>query len=523
MSIFPYPETWQLRKPAVESSAGLVASQHHLASDVGAKVLAEGGNAIDAAVAASFAIGAVEPWMSGMGGGGHLLYRAAASGTVHCLSFGMVAPLAVDPADYPLVPGTDADLFAWPAVVDDRNVKGPHSIAVPGHVAGMALALESFGTRSWSESLAPAIALAEEGMAIDWYATLKIVSNAADLARFPESRDTFLPGGVVPVADWASPLPQIKLGKLAQTLRRLSEAGPDDFYRGQIADSLIDDLQALGSRISHQDLAGYAPRLLEAGVQAYRGTDVYVAPGFTAGPTLHHALSLLESRLDASQEPDPEAYEAYVQSLVEAYDHRLSTMGDIDDTESPGCTTHLCVVDAEGNMVALTQTLLSIFGSKVMLPGTGLMMNNGIMWFDPRPGHPNSIRPGAYPLSNMCPTIIRRSDDVWFALGASGGRRIMPAVFQLLSFLVDFKMPLDDAVHSPRVDFSGSVTVTANNRLSTETLERLESQFEVQVVQDSVYPSYFACPNVVGRDTGAGLNHGAAFVNSPWAKVTPAD
>ena len=99
----------------------------------------------------------------------------------------------------------------------------------------------------------------------------------------------------------------------------------------------------------------------------------------------------------------------------------------------------------------------------------------------------------------------------------------MPAVFQLSSFLVDFKMPLDDAVHSPRVDFSGSVTVTANNRLSAETLERLGSRFEVQVVQDSVYPNYFACPNVVGRDTGTGLNLGAAFVNSPWAKATPAD
>lgn len=522
MSVFPYTETWQLRKPAVESAAGLVASQHHLASDVGAKVLAEGGNAVDAAVAASFAIGAVEPWMSGMGGGGHMLYRSAASGTVHCLSFGMVAPRGVDPDDYPLIAGTDSDLFAWPAVVDDRNVKGPHSIAVPGQVAGMALALESFGTRDWAESLAPAIALAEEGMAIDWYATLKIVGNAADLAQFPESRDTFLPGGVVPAADWASPLPQIKLGKLAQTLRRLSEYGPGDFYHGQIADSLISDLQALGSRISHRDLAEYTPRLLEAGRESYRGTDVYVAPGFTAGPTLHHALSLLESRLDAADEPDPEAYEAYVRSLMEAYDHRFSSMGDIDDAQSPACTTHLCVVDAEGNMVALTQTLLSIFGSRVMLPGTGLMMNNGIMWFDPRPGHPNSIRPGAFPLSNMCPTIIKRNDDVWFALGASGGRRIMPAVFQLLSFLVDFKMPLDDAVHTARVDFSGSTTVTANNRLSAQTLERLGSRFEVQVVQDSVYPSYFACPNVVGRDTGAGLNLGAAFVNSPWAKVSEA-
>ena len=523
MSVFPYTETWQLRKSAVESRHGLVVSQHHLASDVGAKVLAAGGNAVDAAVAASFAIGAVEPWMSGMGGGGYMLHRSAKTGVVDCLSFGMVAPVGVDPADYPLIAGTDSDLFAWPAVVDDRNVKGAHSIAVPGHVAGMALALKTFGTRSWTQTLAPAIALAEEGMAIDWYASLKIASNAADLAEFAESARTYLPNGQVPVADWSSPLPQIKLGNLANTLRRLAEAGPEDFYQGQIADLLIADLGALGSRISHADLAAYQATLTPAGQATYRDSEVYVAPGFTAGPTLHHALAMLEQRLDAADEPDADAYAAYVQCLIDAYEHRLSTMGDIDDTPSPGCTTHMCVVDAEGNMVALTQTLLSIFGSRVMLPATGVLMNNGIMWFDPRVGQPNSIRPGAHALSNMCPTIVKRSDDVWFGLGASGGRRIMPAVFQLLSFLVDYKMPLDDAIHTARVDFSGSGVVTANNRLCAQALEQLHASFDVQVVQDSVYPSYFACPNVAGRDMQEGLNLGAAFVTSPWSKVSTAD
>ena len=523
MSVFPYTETWQVKKPVVESCAGLVASQHHLASDVGAKVLAEGGNAVDAIVAASFAIGAVEPWMSGLGGGGHLLYRPANGGEVQCISFGMVAPRAIDPSDYPLVPGTDSDLFAWPAVVDDRNVKGPHSIAVPGQVAGLALALKTFGTRSWSQSLAPAIELAEEGIDVDWYATLKIASNAADLAEFDESRRTFLPGGYAPSADWASPLPQIKLGRLADTLRRLADAGPQDFYQGQIADQLVADFKLMGSRITHDDLSSYEPILRQAGWATYRGADVYVAPGFTAGPTLHNALEMLEQRLDPSVGAISDAYGTYVQCLVDAYEYRLSTMGDVDDTESPGCTTHLCAVDAEGNMVALTQTLLSIFGSRVMLPNTGLLMNNGMMWFDPRPGRPNSIRPGAFPLSNMCPTIIKRSDDAWFALGASGGRRIMPAIFQLLSFLTDFGMPLDEAIHTPRVDYSGSTTVTANNRLSESTLAGLAKSFDVQVVQDSVYPSYFACPNVVGRNTTSGQNSGAAFVNSPWAKVSVAN
>ena len=161
-------ETWQIRKPAVESPHGMVASQHYEASQAGARILAEGGNAVDAAVAAGIAIGTVEPWMSGLGGGGHMLVYVAAENRAYDVDFGMRAPLEIDPEDYPLVAGTDSDLFGWPAVVDDRNVVGPYSVAVPGFVAGMATALEQFGTRSWRDSLAPAIALARRGMNVDW-------------------------------------------------------------------------------------------------------------------------------------------------------------------------------------------------------------------------------------------------------------------------------------------------------------------------------------------------------------------
>ena len=515
-----YQETWQIRKPAVESAGGLVASQHYIASDIGARVLAEGGNAVDAAVAASLAIGTVEPWMSGLGGGGFMLLGKAGEPPVHAVEFGMVAPRRLDPADYPLAGGQASDLFAWPAVVEDRNVNGYPSIAVPGYVAGISLALETFGTRSWAESLAPAIARAEAGMPVDWYATLKIASGAQVLSRYAASRAVYLPDGVPPVGEWGGPLPRIQLTNLAATLKRLAEVGPRDFYEGEIATRLVADLNAGGSRIAADDLASYEARVSRADPLAYGNGTVFAAPGLSAGPTLRHALTLSRERLVPGDRPDAAAYAAYAQCLLDAYAHRLATMGDSSDAADPSCTTHLSVVDAEGNLVALTQTLLSVFGSKVVLPQTGVLMNNGIMWFDPRPGGPNALRPGVRPLSNMCPTIVDRGDGFRFAVGGSGGRRILPAVFQLVSFLTDYGMDMDAAFHTGRVDVSGTDLVSIDAALPDDVIAALSDRFNAEPATHGVYPALYACPNAVGRDTNAGRSSGASFVMSPWAKVS---
>ena len=519
-------ETWTLSKPAVTSSKGLVASQHYLASEIGATVLRDGGNAVDAAVAASFAIGTQEPWMSGLGGGGFMLVYLAEEDTAYAVDFAMIAPKDLDPTDYPLVPGSGSDLFNWPAVVDDRNLRGYSSIATPGYTAGLALALERFGSRSWSESLQPAIELAENGLSVDWYATLKIATAARDLADFPESKRTYLPDGFAPAGEWGGPLPKISLGHLVDTLKRLAQAGSRDFYEGQIAQAVIADIAAGGGKLSAKDLADYQARVLETGKMHYRDAQVYSAPGLSAGPTLQRSFELLASQLNPAAEPDADTYAAYAQSLQTAYAERLATMGanmgDSDETRSPSCTTHLSVVDQHGNMVALTQTLLSVFGSKVMLPQTGILMNNGIMWFDPRPGRPNSMSPGKRPLSNMCPAIVKRADGFRFAIGASGGRRIMPAVFQLSSFLVDYHMDMNTAFHQPRLDVSGTDTVTLDNKLSDDITAALSEQFKVEISQHGVYPALFACPNSVAYDPNSGNKVGAAFVPSPWAKVCSA-
>ena len=505
-----------MRKPALESAAGIVASQHYAASEVGARVLAEGGNAVDAAVSAGLAIGTAEPWMSGLGGGGFMVVYEAAVRRAWCIEFGMRASTDIDPADYPLASGSDTDLFAWPAVEGARNVAGPLSIAVPGFVAGHALALARFGTRSWAEALAPAILLARRGLEVDWYATLEIASEAPALARDAECARVYLPKGQPPAALWGGPLPAIRLGELASTLERLAAAGPRDFYEGEVARALVADARALGVRLNADDLRACEASLLPAETLSYRSATVHAPTGLSAGPTLRHALSLLAPRLDRASRLDARAFLAYADVLCEAYRHRLEHLGE-GAAAGRGCTTHLSVVDRRGNMVALTQTLLSLFGSRVMFPRTGVLMNNGIMWFDPRPGGPNSIAPGRRPLSNMCPVVAERGDGFRTALGASGGRRILPAVFQLLSFMLDFRMSVEEAVHQPRLDASGEPVLDVDADLGGDVIAALSGSHSVRVRQNTVYPSHFACPNVVARDEARGVNYGGAFVRSPWA------
>lgn len=515
-----FTETWQLRKAAKSSNGGMVASQHYSASRVGAKILADGGNAVDAAIATSLMIGTLEPWMSGLGGGGFMLYREQQTNTVHSVDFGMKAPAKLNAADYPLAEGKDDDLFGWPSVLENRNVVGPSSIAVPGYLAGISAAAERFASKSMADLITPAIESARKGFAVDWYATLKIASVAPALSQFSASAATYLPDGFVPAGEWGGPLPSIKLGNLAATLERLRDVGADDFYHGKLARDIAADCQSLGSKLTQQDLADYRPVISVADCSRYRNASVYTAPGLTAGPTLQDTLRRMES---SDWQPDTgditKTYLCYANALKAAYAHRLHTLGDLDDSAAPGCTTHITAVDKHGNMVTLTQTLLSVFGSKVMLPLSGILMNNGIMWFDPRDNKPNSMAPGKRPLSNMCPTLFSTDDGSHYALGASGGRRIMPAVMQLLSMVVDQKMDINAAMHQGRIDVSGSEQVCVDSALDAQIAERLSaSNHKVTVVPNGVYPALFACPNVVGR-TPTGTNTGAAYVASPWAEV----
>ena len=506
----------RLTKPALRSEHGVVAAQHRRAAEAGAAVLKAGGNAVDAAIATSFALGALEPWGSGIGGGGAMVLYRAAEDDYTVIDFGMRAPAGLDPTHYPLTgQGISSDLFPWARVHEDRNVHGPLAVAVPGVVDGMRVAHERYANLPWRDLVAPAVGFAEEGLLIDWFAVENIASAAADLSRYAASREAFLVEGRPPVPAWAARievrLPQIRL---ARTLRRLADAGPRDFYDGDLSRSIVREIQDVGGALSARDLATYTARTVPPLSITYRDTRVAATPELTAGPTLAYALHALEERLKAGREPDAKAYLAYAECLQEAYSYRLTHMGDVDGGRAPGCTSHFCVVDRRGNMAAVTQTLLSMFGSRFTLADTGILMNNGIMWFDPEPGRPNSLAPGKRCLTNYCPIIAERGERR-FALGASGGRRILPAITQLLSFLTDYRKTLDEAFHLPRIDASEGEMVVGDALLPQEVHAALSGRFPYVQMRRQTLPHKFACPSGVLRS--GTTNWGSTEVGAPWA------
>ena len=289
------PERWLVRKPAVTSRGGVVATQHQAASEVGARVLAEGGNAVDAAIAASLALATVEPWMSGLGGGGYMLVRPAGKERTHRRSFGMVAPGALDPADYPLTGEAGADLFGWPAVLEDRNLRGPLAVAVRGRsrprIGARALRHLELGRPRGTR-----VRAGRAGLEADWHATVAIAASAPELAQDSGCTARIwrtAPAGRALTGD----APCVRLGRLAETLRRLAEAGPQDFYTGEIAQAISADMAALGGRLSAADLANYEATIEEAPETRYRESRVRTAPGLTAGPTLVDVLDRLAASL----------------------------------------------------------------------------------------------------------------------------------------------------------------------------------------------------------------------------------
>ena len=193
-------QNWEIRKPGVSSPGGIVASQSATAARVGAEGLAAGGTAVDAAVATAFALAAVEPWNSGLGGIGFMVVHQAGAERAEVVDFGPISPGGLDPAVFPLTGGMRTELFTWAQVVGDRNMHGPLSFVVPSAVRGYALALERFGRMPWRELVAPAAVLAKAGLPIDWFTTLKVASAAADLRRYDESRRIWLPDGLPPIS-----------------------------------------------------------------------------------------------------------------------------------------------------------------------------------------------------------------------------------------------------------------------------------------------------------------------------------
>lgn len=510
-------QAWSVTKPQVESAGGIVAAQNEEAANVGATVLANGGNAMDAAVATALALSVLEPWLSGLGGGGFLLH-ADTSGAVEALDFNLRAPEKADIADYPLVGGAGGDWFNWPSVQDDRNLIGPMSVCVPGAVAGLADALQRHGTLSWAEALAPAIALADRGMRIDWFAELALAIDTPGLSTQKAAENLFLDASRR-VADPENPgCRLLPMPAKAAMLRRLAEQGPRDFYEGEIADTLLKNLNDSGSKMTARDLAEYRPVWLDAAQSIYRDRLVHTIPGLSGGPSLVQALAEL-SEQDLTTVSSAEAAAAYAKAIRQAYESRLREMGHA--AAGGDCTSHLSVIDGQGNMVSLTNTLLSRFGSKFVAPDLELLLNNGMMWFDPRPGQPNSICGGVKPLANMSPVITTRDGKPDIAIGAAGGRQIFPAILQLLSSVIDRGMSPEEAVHTPRIDAS-TPTILVNRLATTDTATAISGMYPVQITEDSLHPVQFAIPSMVQAGREGAPNVGAVHPNSPWAAAVAA-
>ncbi len=465
----------------------MIATDAALATKVGADVLASGGNAADAAVAAAFALAVVFPTAGNVGGGGFLVARIG--GASYALDFRETAPA-----------GSTRDMYLGPdgePTHDSRE--GWRSAGVPGSVAGLWQAYQTLGSkrRTWAQLLAPAIDLADRGFPVDGAFAKTVALVQERLARFPASAALFLPGGAPPLpgTTWRDP----DLGFL---LRRIANEGPAAFYEGAAAEALARAAKAGGGLITTDDLRAYRAKWRAPFEYEYRGRKIIGMPppssggvtmaliahllsaydlhslGWHTAPQIHLAAEAMRRAFAARNADlgDPDFVKNPLDELMSAawaqaqgatirMDRATPTKELLPNAESPGHegphTTHLCVVDTDGNAVAMTTTLNAWYGSAAAVPGLGFVLNDEMDDFATVPGaanmfglvqkEPNAIAPGKRMLSSMSPTIVVGPEgQVELVLGAAGGSRIISTVFEELSNVLDFGMSVGDAVRAPR-------------------------------------------------------------------------
>ncbi len=525
---YPLP----LRKGEVVATRGVVSANHPLAGAAGVEMLGRGGNAMDAAVAALFALTVVEPMMVSIFGGGFFTVRDA-TGRIATLDNFARCPGAATETMFAPVPGS-TDF----AAEGDRNRVGHLAVGVPGTLAGAAEVLARFGRLPLATTIAPAIRYAAEGFPASPYLVRAITENAASLARFPASADVFLPNGTPP-----RPGDLVRRTDYAETLRAVASGGPDALYRGPIGELVAADMAANGGLVSMEDLAEYRVIEREPVRGTYRGCEIVsmgptsaggthlvqilnilggydlAGGGFGTARTLHLMAEALKIAFAdwAVYMGDPAEVDVPVAWLTSAAyaDERRKQISDTRaGTYAAGLaprsesmnTTHLTVMDSEGNVVSATQTLNRLFGSKVTAPGTGMFLNDLMSNMNPAPGTANSIRGGKRILSSMTPTIVQRDGQPLFALGTPGGRQIFAAVLQGVVNVLEHGMTLQEAVEAPRIWTEGGPLLVEDR---FPNLSAVVGELEAMSHRVQVVPKVAGGMNGVLRD-GAGLLHGAA-------------
>ncbi len=461
----------QTVNPIATGRAGMVASATPLATAIGLQILEQGGNAVDAAVATAFALGVAEPNASGLGGGGFILIRLR-SGEIAFIDYREMAPRASTPTMYL---GPDG------RVRPNSTVVGHLAVGVPGTLAGLSMALQRYGTMRLRQVLAPSIELAERGYAVTKTLNSIMIDNIAKIKEFPAAAADYTKRGLpYDVGD------RLVLKDLAATYRLIASEGPGVFYRGEIAEKIVAEMKRGNGLITMEDLAGYQAKMRAPVRSSYRGHEIISSPPPSSGGThVIEALNILEGfDMAGLGFQTPVALHVTAEALKRSFADRARYMADTDfvpvpiagllskdyaatlrrtidlNRASPGVspgnpepfgksanTSHISVVDRDGNIVALTQTINYFFGSGVLVPGTGIMLNN----FVPTPGSANSVQPGKRPLSSMAPTIVLRDGRPFLSVGTPGATRIISALTQIIMNIVDYNRDIQSAIEAPRI------------------------------------------------------------------------
>jgi gamma-glutamyltranspeptidase/glutathione hydrolase len=518
----------------VEAKNGMVAAAHPLAAQVGVEILKKGGNAVDAAVATAFALGVVEPNASGLGGGGFILVYNAKTKGVTAIDYREMAPLKATPDMYKLTPDGK--------VVDNENVVGHKAVAIPGTLAGLTLALKQHGTMSLKDVMAPAIRIAEEGYIVSKTLNGMMKDNFDKLTKYPAAAAIYLKGGLpYEVGD------KLVLKDLAKSYRLIAEKGPDVFYKGEIADAIEKEMKASGKGlITKADLAAYKPAIRTPVRGTYRGHEIIsMAPPSSGGTHVIEILNILEGyNMTQLGFQTPESLHIMAEAMKRAFADRAKYMADTDFVKVPiagliskkyadelrkgismnavgskipagnplpfvgsGGTSHLSAIDKQGNIVALTQTINYFFGSGVLVPGTGIMLNDEMDDFNPQPGTSNSVEPRKRPLSSMTPTIILKNGKPFLSVGSPGATRIISALTQIIVNVVDFRMNIQDAIEAARIHcMTGDIFM--ESRFPKEVQDSLTAKGHKLNIRGAV-DLYFGGAQGVMIDPASGMLYGA--------------
>jgi gamma-glutamyltranspeptidase/glutathione hydrolase len=519
----------------VASTAGVVSAGNEYAVRAGLGALEQGGTAVDAVIAGAFAAFVAEPNNAGIGGYGHLSVFSAADVGFLTVDHGPRAPADAREDMFELQSGP-VDGHDWPAVVQDRNFVGALAPAVPGAVAGLWEAHQQAGRLPWATLLAPAIEIAEAGLEVTWVLLIEIVARLAEIESRPALAAILLPEGRLPRARTAdAPGERLNQGDLATTLRAIASDGPDAFYRGPVAAAIADTVAAGGGILSAADLAGYAPKILRESPGTYRGLQ-YITAADTVG---YEALGILEHfKLGDLDGGGAEYLHVLAEAMGHAFADNASYACDPDFTadpvgqlgsrgfaaaragaisleraaprpvvatapwRQPGSvpraasaggihgTTQVVVADRHGNLAALITTIGADFGSLVAIPGTGVVLNNSMINYDPRPGRANSIAPAKMPFFAVPAIVAARDGRAAFAAAGSGGYPILAGVLSAMVGVVDHDLGVQAAIDAPRVHSQGNRTfVDARVRPAVrQRLRELGHELVVQAVTPGELP-----------------------------------